>query len=220
VRERSTIAPVKDSLSPTPPHPETTGTLLVPVLPLKEVCLFPEASLATVVTRTSGLATLAMAGRSNRQLLAIAQLDPLLENPTARDMHVLGTLATVTEDLELPDGGRRVELDGSRRARVITPVLAGVMVAEIELLEEGDPGDHWGPAVEALARYLHAHADLRSFLDRQRRSREAMGWVNLACQHLPITSSARQKLLEADAKERCQKISRGLDALLRKEQGA
>ncbi len=45
-----------------------------------------------------------------------------------------------------------------------------------------------------------------------------MAWVNLACQHLPITTSARQKLLEADARERCHRISRGLDALLRKEQ--
>src|SRR5206468_9730591 len=66
---------------------------------------------------------------------------------------------------------------------------------------------------------LHAHADLRSFLDQQRRSKEPMAWVNLACQHLPITATARQKLLDADAPERCLKISRGLDALLRKEQG-
>ena len=58
------------------------------------------------------------------------------------------------------------------------------------------------------------------FLDQQRRSKEPMAWVNLACQHLPITGTARQKLLEADAVERCQKIGRGLDALLRKEQGS
>ena len=47
-----------------------------------------------------------------------------------------------------------------------------------------------------------------------------MSWVNLACQHLPITATARQRLLEAPAADRCQKIGRGLDALLRKEQGA
>ena len=47
-----------------------------------------------------------------------------------------------------------------------------------------------------------------------------MAWVILACQHLPITATARQKLLEAAAPDRCLKISRGLDALLRKEQGA
>jgi hypothetical protein len=94
-----------------------------------------------------------------------------------------------------------------------------LLVAETELLPEGDAGDEWGPAVEALARYMHAHSELRGFLDEQRRSRAPMAWVNLACQHLPIAATARQKLLAADARERCLKISRGLDALLRKEQG-
>jgi hypothetical protein len=94
-----------------------------------------------------------------------------------------------------------------------------VLVAEAELLDDGDAGDDWGAAVEALARYLHAHAELRSFLDGQRRSAQPMSWVYLACQHLPITASARQKLLESSAPERCLKISRGLEALLRKELG-
>jgi hypothetical protein len=101
---------------------------------------------------------------------------------------------------------------------VVTLLGIDTLVAEAELLDEGEAGDEWGPAVEALARYLHAHAELRAFLEQQRRSREPMAWVNLACQHLPIAASARQKLLEAVAAERCQKISRGLDALLRKEQ--
>jgi hypothetical protein len=113
-----------------------------------------------------------------------------------------------------------VELDGASRARAVSVVGTDVLVAEVSLLDEGDAGDDWGPAVEALARYLHAHAELRSFLDQQRRSPEPMSWVNLACQHLPITATARQKLLESPAPDRCLKISRGLDALLRKEQGA
>jgi hypothetical protein len=101
---------------------------------------------------------------------------------------------------------------------VLSLLGADTLVAEVEPLEEGDPGDDWGSAVEALARYMHAHADLRAFLDQQRRSQEPMAWVNLACQHLPITASARQKLLDSDAAARCLRISRGLDALLRKEQ--
>jgi hypothetical protein len=133
---------------------------------------------------------------------------------------MLGTVALLSEDIPLGEGGRRVELDGLRRGRIVTLIGLESLVAEVQPLVEGDAGDEWGPAVEALARYLHAHADLRSFLDQQRRSKEPMAWVNLACQHLPITSSARQRLLEADAPERCLKISRGLDALLRKEQGS
>ena len=200
--------------------PSVEGNLLLPVLPLRDVCLFPEASLAVVATRPFALSALEVASRSGRCVLALSQRDPTAPNPNPRDVHTLGTVALLSEDLALGDGGRRVELDGLRRGRVVTLIGLDTLVAEVEALDEGDPGDEWGPAVEALARYLHAHADLRSFLDQQRRSREPMAWVNLACQHLPITASARQRLLESDAPERCMKIGRGLDALLRKEQGA
>jgi ATP-dependent Lon protease len=196
------------------------GNLLLPVLPLRDMCLFPEASLAVMASRPYALSAVEVASRAGRRVLAVAQKDPTAATPNPRDLHGLGTVAHLSEDLGLGDGTRRIELDGLRRGRVVTLIGLDILVAEVEPLEEGDPGEEWGPAVEALARYLHAHADLRSFLDQQRRSKEPMAWVNLACQHLPITASARQRLLEADASERCLKISRGLDALLRKEQGS
>ena len=123
--------------------------------------------------------------------------------PAPRDLHAVGTIAAVREIQSLSPLEHRVELDGVSRARVEMLVGVDVLVAEAVPLDEGDEADEWGPAVEALARYLHAHADLRAFLDQQRRSTEPMSWVNLACQHLPITASARQKLLESNAPERC-----------------
>jgi ATP-dependent Lon protease len=191
------------------------GNLILPVLPLRDVCLFPAASLSTTVSRPGALRALEMTMRSGKQLLALAQKETNLEGGP---LHGIGTLADLNENEPIDDQTRRVELDGHRRARVVSLVGSDTLVAEIEILDEGDPGDEWGPAVEALARYMHAHPDLRAFLDKQRRSKESMGWVNLACQHLPITASARQKLLDSDAPSRCLKISRGLDALLKKEQ--
>jgi ATP-dependent Lon protease len=198
--------------------PVTPGEhLLLPVLPLREVCLFPEASLTVMIARPGALKALAIAGRTGRRLLALVLKDAAALS--TRDVHSLGTIATLAEDVVLSDGTHRVELDGVRRARALELIGGDALLAEAEGLAEGDPSEEWGPAVEALARYLHAHPDLRSFLDQQRRSREPMAWVNLACQHLPITASARQKLLESDAPARCLRISRGLDALLRKEKG-
>jgi ATP-dependent Lon protease len=195
-------------------QPLGAAHVILPVLPLPDICLFPEASLNLIVTTTPALRGLEMALRSGRHVLAIAQKD----SPGARDLQELGTVAEVSSVERLPDGTRRVEIDGLRRARTVTLLGIDTLVAEVQLLDEGESGDEWGSAVEALARYLHSHAPLRAFLDQQRRSREPMAWVNLACQHLPISPSARQKLLEAPAAERCQKISRGLDALLKKEQ--
>jgi ATP-dependent Lon protease len=191
--------------------------VLLPVLPLRDLCLFPESSLALVVSAAGGVRALEMAARTGGNVLALAQRD---SGTGPRDLHELGTVAQIAGQTALSDGGCRVELDGLRRGRALSMLGADTLVAETELLDEGNADEDWGSAVEALARYLHAHPDLRSFLDQQRRSREPMAWVNLACQHLPITASARQRLLESPAPERCLKIGRGLDALLRKEQGS
>jgi ATP-dependent Lon protease len=196
----------------------SSSNLLLPVLPLRDVSLFPEASLERSVKRGYNVRALELATRTGGRLLAVGRRDPLALNPGARDLHEIGTVAALTEDMPIDGGGRRVELDGLQRGRIVSIVGTDTAVAEIELLEEGDPGDEWGTAVEALARYLHAHAELRAFLDQRRRSHEPMAWVNLACQHLPISATARQRLLEANAADRCVKIGRGLDALLRKEQ--
>ena len=156
-----------------------------------------------------------MAERSGGLLLAIG-----IKNHGRNELHSVGTLARARPSDTFEAGARRLELDGLSRARVETIVGSQLLVAEVADLAEGDEGDEWGPAVEALARYLFAHPELRDFLEHQRRSSDPMAWVSLACQHLPITASARQRLLEANARDRCTKISRGLDALLRKEQQA
>jgi len=188
--------------------------LLLPVLPLPEACLFPESSLQTVVSAPAAVQAVEIAQRCGRRLLVAGYRDV-----SSGQLYEIATVATLEADAQLPDGFS-IELDGHSRARLITVVRTGAILAEAEPLPEGDAGDEWGPAVEALARYIHAHAELKSFLEKQRRSAEPMAWVNLACQHLPITASARQKLLESGARDRCLKISRGLDALLKKEQSA
>ncbi len=195
--------------------------LLLPVVPLRDVCLFPEASLSRVINRTYNIRALEVAARTGKRVLALGRRDPDAVNPGPDSLYDLGTVADLVADEAAPVGGRRIELDGLQRARVVGLYGVDTVMAEVALLGESKADDEaWGGAVEALARYLHGKKDLRAFLDGERRSKEPMAWVNLACQHLPISASARQKLLEADAGERCVKIGRGLDALLRKEQSS
>jgi len=194
--------------------PQAT-TLLVPVLAVPDAWLFPLCSLALPLTTDAARRTAEMATRAGGFLLIATQKEPV----GSRELHAMGTLAAVGER-STKEGDSNLKVEGLRRARIVTLVSGDPLVAEVELLEDEDPGDHWGPAVEALARYLHSHPQLRALLDQRRSSSDPMAWINLACQHLPITTSARQRLLESPAIERCLKISRGLDALLRKEQGS
>ncbi len=193
------------------------GSCLLPVLPLDDACLFPGASLVLAVHNPAALSAVRLAERTGGHLLVLGYRE---SHGGPRDLHSVGTLAELRSIRTMAPLEHEVELDGASRLHVETLLGADVLVAETVPIAEGDAGDEWGPAVEALARYLHAHAPLRDFLEKQRRSAEPMSWVNLACQHLPIAASARQKLLESSAPERCLKISRGLDALLRKEHPA
>jgi ATP-dependent Lon protease len=193
------------------------GSRLLPVLPLEDACLFPGASLVHVVHNPADLAAVRLAERLGGELVVLGYRE---SHRGPRDLHTVGTVAELRSIQAVAPLEHKVELDAGGRAHVMTVLGTDVLVAETLPIAEHDAGNEWGPAVEALARYLHAHAELREFLEKQRRSADPMSWVNLACQHLPITASARQRLLEATAPERCLKISRGLDALLRKEHTA
>jgi ATP-dependent Lon protease len=192
-----------------------SATTLLPVVPLADLCLFPEASLVLAAPLPPAARAIAIARRSERRVFALAERE-LRDQPLGH-FHETGTIAHLSYVEASEDTAAKIEIDGLQRARVVTLLDGDTVVAEVERLAEGDPGDEWGAAVEALARYLHGHSRLRAFLEAQRRSSEPMAWVNLACQHLPITLKARQKLLDSDAASRCLRISRGLDALLRKE---
>jgi ATP-dependent Lon protease len=192
-----------------------SGSRLVPVLPLRDTCLFPGASLSLSIDEPRAGAAILMAVRTGGTLVAVTRREG---EDGPRALYDVGTLALVREQQGVSPRGQTLELDGVSRARVDHLIGLDVLVAEVTPLPEGDEGDEWGAAVETLARYLHLHPDLRTFLEARRRSSAPLAWVALACQHLPLSAATRQSLLEAGASERCARIGRGLEALLRKEQ--
>ena len=187
--------------------------MLLPVLALGDACLFPESSLEVTVPPVA-LRPVEVARRCGDRLLVVA-----LRESGGQEMCDVGTVARLVEYHLVAEGGARLELDGEARARKVSVVGVECPLAEVQPLPEGEAGAAFSDAVEALARFVHAHQKLRTFLEQRRRSQEPMAWVNMVCQHLPIKLATRQSLLEADAPERCQKVGRVLEALLKKEQG-
>src|SRR5207247_341090 len=146
------------------PGDAPSGNLLLPVLPVRETCLFPEASLTLVTAAAPALRAVEVAQRTGGRLLAVCTKDE-----GTRETHAVGTIAHLAEDLSLSEGGHRIELDGQRRARVVSLMGMDPWVAEATPLSEGDPGDDWRPAAVGVARYLPAPAALRPPPDHQRR---------------------------------------------------
>ena len=137
----------------------TTASRLVPVLPLKDVSLFPGASLAVVLSRPQAISAVRLAERSDAMLLALTHRDPEAVEIGPRGLHTLGTLGTICEALAVSPLELRLEVDGVARAHARELVGTRLMIAEAVLLPEEDEGDEAGPAVKEHGRSIGSGRD-------------------------------------------------------------
>ena len=103
-----------------------SGSRLLPVLPLEDVCLFPGASLTLVLERPVAVSAALLAARCDGHLLALARRE---NGAGPRDLHSVGTIAAVREIHSLSPLEHRAELDGVSRARA--EMLVGIEVLDL-----------------------------------------------------------------------------------------
>ncbi len=105
----------------------------IPLLPLRDVVVYPHMVIPLFVGRERSIKALEKAMHDDKQILLIAQLNASEDDPGAKDLYRVGTVATILQLLKLPDGTVKVLVEGSVRARVkrIKP-LDGFLGADIE----------------------------------------------------------------------------------------
>jgi ATP-dependent Lon protease len=96
-----------------------TETLIVPVLPLRDVVVYPHMVIPLFVGRNKSIQALDMAMDSDKQILLVAQKNAEVDSPELDDVHAVGTLATILQLLKLPDGTLKVLVEGLERAEII-----------------------------------------------------------------------------------------------------
>jgi ATP-dependent Lon protease len=110
---------VIDPLSPTPTH---AG---MPVLPLRDVVVYPHMVIPLFVGREKSIVALDLAMKADKRILLVAQKQADVDDPKGDDLYRVGTVATILQLLKLPDGTVKVLVEGVERA-------------SIEKLSEGD----------------------------------------------------------------------------------
>jgi ATP-dependent Lon protease len=95
-----------------------TDTDLLPLLPLRDVVVYPHLVIPLFVGRTKSVKALELASEHNKQILLVAQKSPNKDEPDAGDLYDVGTISTVLQMLKLPDGTVKVLVEGVHRARV------------------------------------------------------------------------------------------------------
>ncbi|MBT2989697.1 MAG: endopeptidase La [Candidatus Thiodiazotropha sp. (ex Ctena orbiculata)] len=91
---------------------------VVPVLPLRDVVVYPHMVIPLFVGRDKSIQALDSAMQSNKQILLAAQKSADVDDPDVGDMYAIGTLANILQLLKLPDGTVKVLVEGGERARI------------------------------------------------------------------------------------------------------
>src|SRR6478672_9381555 len=125
-------------------------TRSLPILPLRDIVVFPHRIVPLFVGREKSVAALEAAMAADKELFLVAQLDPSEDDPDRDALYDLGVIATAMQLLKLPDGTVRVLVEGVRRARLVNLIPRdGYTTAEVEEVgEEAAPG----PEAQALMR--------------------------------------------------------------------
>ena len=94
------------------------GALTVPLLPLRDIIVFPHMVVPLFVGRQKSIRALEEAMNEEKSILLAAQKDAKTNDPSAEDIYEVGTLGSVVQLLRLPDGTVKVLVEGKKRARV------------------------------------------------------------------------------------------------------
>ena len=117
---------------------ESAQTAIFPVLPLRDIVVFPHMIVPLFVGRDKSVRALEDVMQDDKQILLVAQKNAGQDDPTTEDIYEMGTVGTVLQLLKLPDGTVKVLVEGSKRARIVRYTdNEAFFQAEAELVEIG-----------------------------------------------------------------------------------
>lgn len=106
---------------------------LVPIIPLKDVVIFPNMVVPLFVGRQKSINALEVADKKDKQVILLSQKNPADNDVNPENLHLTGTLAKILQILPLPDGTKKVLIEGKTRAKAKLIVDSnGFLAAEVE----------------------------------------------------------------------------------------
>ena len=115
-----------------------TAPAPVPVLPLRDVVVYPHMVIPLFVGREKSILALDQAMRGDKQILLLAQRAADVDEPKAEDLYEVGTLATILQLVKLPDGTVKVLVEGVSRAQIDKLVTTDFFAAYVSVLDDED----------------------------------------------------------------------------------
>ncbi|MHB9100179.1 MAG: endopeptidase La [Sulfuricella sp.] len=178
-------------------------SVTLPLLPLRDVVVFPHMVIPLFVGRPKSIKALETAMESGKHIMLVAQKSAAKDEPVPEDLYEVGCMASILQMLKLPDGTVKVLVEGSQRAQVTRFSDAKThFVAEADLIAQEDGEDN---EIEALRRGLFAQFDQYVKLNKKIPPEiltslasidEAGRLADTIAAHLPLKIEQKQEILE------------------------
>ncbi len=193
---------------------QTPSAIQYPLLPLRDVVVFPHMVIPLFVGRPKSIKAMEMAMEAGKSILLVAQKSAAKDDPVLEDMYEIGCVSNILQMLKLPDGTVKVLVEGGSRARISAATdLKSHWVAEAEpVLTEGAGV----PEVEAMRRALLSAFDQYVKLNKKIPPEiltslsgidEAGRLADTIAAHLPLKLEQKQQVLEMfDVKQRLEHL--------------
>jgi ATP-dependent Lon protease len=186
----------------------------VPVLPLRDVVVYPHMVIPLFVGRERSIIALDRAMNTGKKILLVAQEAADMDDPSPEDLYDVGTLATILQLLKLPDGTVKVLVEGGERASVDELIVTDHFSAEITVLEEEDRHDE--REIDVLVRSIIAQFEQYVKMNKKVPPEiltslsgidEAGRLADTVAAHMALKLAEKQRILEIrDVKVRLEQI--------------
>ena len=183
--------------------PLSPESLELPLLPLRDVVVFPHMVIPLFVGRPKSIKALESAMESGKGILLVAQKSAVKDEPEAEDLYSIGCIANILQMLKLPDGTVKVLVEGTQRAHVdLIESRDEMFVASVRSVLAEDSVDH---EVEALRRAVISQFDQYVKLNKKippeiltsiAGIEEAGRLADTIAAHLPLKLEQKQEVLE------------------------
>jgi len=195
---------------------------LFPLLPLRDVVVFPHMVIPLFVGRSKSIKALESAMEAGKSIVLVAQKSAAKDEPSIEDMYRIGSIANILQMLKLPDGTVKVLVEGTQRAKVLHILDDKLHFdAEVELIPVDESN---GPEVEAMRRALINQFDQYVKLNKKIPPEiltslagidDAGRLADTIAAHLPLKLEQKQEVLEIfDVRKRLEHLLGLLEAEL------
>ena len=190
------------------------ASYLKPLLPLRDIVIFPSMVVPLFVGREKSIKALQEVMKTDKSIILITQKNSEIDDPVGKDLYQFGCLSKVLQLLKLPDGTVKVLVEGEKRVRIVKHGEAkdNFLTCEVELAEDNNVSKELEPLALGLVKKFErlqvlSKKDFNETTNNLKNLKNPSQIANNISSNLNIQIFEKQELLEiTDLKKRLEKI--------------